>query len=194
MKLITPDALVRPSALPYFEKLGNFYLEPKIDGSWCNLIIDRKIKLISSGNREFASGFVDNQITSSEFPPNLFGTKIICELETHTDWSTKRRKERGFVICHSHTIVSLRNKDMTNLRYDKNKEILFDIFSSLNEDLRKIFLVVAHADKDFAENYKKFKREICYEGAVLKSFAKDVAAPKNGRLKHWIKVKDFPCV
>ena len=194
MKLITPDSLVRPSALRHFEKLGNFYLEPKIDGSWCLLIIERKIKLISSGNREFAPGFVDQQIMSSEFHPSLFGTKILCELETHTDWSTQRRRNRGFVICHNHTVVSFKNKDMTNIRYDKNKEILRDIASSFRDDLSRIFLTMPYVDKNFEENYKEFKKEVCYEGAVLKNFSKDIIAPKNGRLKHWIKVKDFPSV
>jgi hypothetical protein len=194
MKLITPDSLVRPSALTAYEEMGNYCLEPKIDGSWCELRIEKTPRFISSGDREFASGFIDKQITSIVLPNSLLGTRILCELETHTAWSTKRRASRGHTIAHLYAITQLRNKDIRTLPYQENRKILEDIHATLNDDVKRFLFLMLQVRESFVSNYTRFKNNICWEGAVLKRLDKNIVPQKSGRLKGWIKVKDFPNV
>lgn len=190
MKLITPDKCLRPSSLDLFEEQRDrWILEPKIDGSWCLLEINEKGRArytTSSGNL-FTKNVLKN-LNNVTFSRELRDSSFICELETHTNWSVTRSLARGYVIGHIHTLLTLQGESFVLRPYRESKAKLSEIFRFF---IGTPFVLGKSAHKDFVSAFKSFTKDVCYEGAVIKRLDMNILPTKNGRLKHWYKIKEF---
>jgi hypothetical protein len=190
MKLITPNECLRPPALKLFEKQeGLWVLEPKLDGSYCELEIDARghAYYTTSSGLLFSKKVLKN-LDSVVWRKELYNSSFVCEIETHTHWSVERSAKRGFVIGHVHTLLSHDGEDATKRSYRENISHLRELMCFFDE---RIFFPVRRAYSSFESAYERYKKEVCYEGAVLKRLDMCIVPPRNGRLKHWYKIKDF---
>ena len=186
-----PKDLIRPEALLAFEQTGKYILEPKIDGIFAELTIGSPNQFISKNDNPIRKSLLDG-LELLSFPAELCGSVFLCEVETGTEWATKRRRDRGHTLLWIHSIIRLGSKLYRDVPYLQNKQKLQEIYNSFNPELKKRAILVTYDTDDFYRNYRRIQRDICYEGAVLKNITIGMIGENSqGKTWAWKKVKDF---
>jgi hypothetical protein len=187
-----PKDLVRPDALPMFEQTGKYIIEPKIDGYFSELTIGSPNKFISKNDNPIGKNLLGG-LEFLSFPVELIGSKFLCEIETGTKWATKRNEDRGYTIIWLHSIRQLNNKLYQGVPYDQNKQKLQEVYNGFDSELKKRVHLGPWESANFLETYRRYQKDICWEGAVLKDISVGlIGANGQGKTHYWKKVKDFP--
>ncbi len=192
MTYFGPKDLIRPGALPLFEQTGKYIIEPKIDGYFAELTIGSPNQFISKNDNPIGKNLLGG-LDLISFPAELHGSKFLCEIETGTEWATKRNECRGYTVLWLHSLVSLVGKSYRGVPYLQNKQKIQEIYNGFDFELKKRVFLGLWEPADFLETYRRYQKDVCYEGAVLKDITVGLAgANGQGKTHYWKKVKDFP--
>lgn len=187
-----PNDLFRPNILTQLEKTGQWLFQPKIDGLYCTIVFDRKLKFYSR-NANIFQPTLTQDLPRLTYPKELKKCVILGELEAQRSWAIKRNKTRGFNIITIFDVkIDQNGNDLRDIPFSKRFEVLKNIHNIfLKHNLGHRFVLSKTVDKDFVNEYNTWKN--CGgEGAVLKKKNGTMVINKNGKSKELIKIKTFP--
>jgi len=167
------------SLLREFDRSGEWWAEPKIDGWWgeCHLLEDKNV--FKSKNNIICLG-----LEKYKKPCLKPGTILICELGYGSQNALERKAEYGHDFIDIFDIVAFEYNDITTIGDDARRVLLENWWKSLDAESKLRFRLVPRFSSNFVANYQKQ-----HEGLVLKKRGDFPYIGKGKKVKHWIKTK-----
>lgn len=164
-----------------FEKAGDHFAEPKLDGIWIIAFADgNQVRFWSRNCKEKGYGLSNWKLPA--------GTALIGELGFGTEHATERRAAFGHDFMDVFSVLISDYKPTLHLGEDDRRKQTEAFMASLNASTQERFRLVPRFDQNFVKEY-----HTQHEGLVLKLKGNGKTQYRGGGIKvpHWLKAKKW---
>ncbi len=168
-----PGLDIEPGALAEYERRGDYVVEAKVDGMWCELTVGDPAhgKPHRLNSRDAKTGPVSGSNLGDihlQPLPLPEGSIIIGELEAATEWATMQAQMRGFRRLHLFDIYYIPGMVIgKQMLWKDRNSVLSDLLEAIGGSEKSRFVSIPLGRCDFGRFYD-LSIEHGYEGVVLK--------------------------
>jgi hypothetical protein len=167
------------SALDDYEKSGEWFAEPKLDGIYIAVFSDGK------RNRFWSRNMLEKDYGLKDKPLPA-GTLLIGELGAGSEEAIERRNKMGHDFVDVHGVLTLEYNPIIHLDETERREYLVGFHKTLSKDLQKHFMLVPRWTDKFRSRY-----ESEHEGLVLKRRKGGAYIGRGTKPENWKKAKKW---